>query len=179
MMKKISLLFIAMLLCAGCTEQVKETMAQEQQQYGNSTENTALSPVRIDNYPTYQIYFTLEKPTDCLTIEIESVYLQKSFPVQKIPARTFFIVEKKLKLPAFSGKDDMHFTQLGRNFNHDWEVYSPVKICSSANDPLSKLDQSDYRIRFTTFDKSVSWYVITITCKSKVIFNETVAPLKK
>lgn len=177
-MKNLQLLVFAIILCTGCGEQIRETHTNEEQQYGNTTENTKVSIDRIDNYPTYQVLFTLDKPADCFSIEIDSVYLQKSFPVQKIPARTYFIVEKKLKLPASGKKEEIIYTQLGRNFNSDWDVFSPVKVCSSANDPLSKLDISEYRIRFTTFEKKLAWYVITVTCKSKIIFSGEIQPEK-
>jgi len=177
-MKKTSLSLLLILLLIGCKQAVKDTSGQNQT-YGNTTENTKLSSEKIDNSRTFEINFTLEKPADCMTIDIESVYLQKSFPVERISKKTYFIIEKKLNLPQLKLKADKSYTPMGRNFNNDWELYSPVKICSSNGDPISNLDLSEYRIRFTTFEKTDFYYIITVTCESKIIFTEFTPPAKK
>lgn len=177
-MRRISLFLLFILLLLNCKESVKDNLNQNQTQ-GNSTEYTKLSSEKIDGSRTFEVNFTLEKPADCMTIDIESVYLQKSFPVQRISKKTFFIVEKKLNLPQLKIKEDKSYTPIGRNFNNDWEIYSPVKICTGKNDPLSKLDVSEYRIRFTTFEKTDFYYVITVTCESKIIFIEYTPAQKK
>lgn len=177
-MRRISLFLLFILLLLNCTEAVKDNPNQNQTQ-GNSTENTNLSSEKIDGSRTFEVDFTLEKPADCMTIDIESVYLQKSFPVQRITKKTFFIVEKKLNLPQLKIKADKSYTPIGRNFNNDWELYSPVKICTGKNDPISKLDVSEYRIRFTIFEKTDFYYVITVTCESKIIFIEYTPAVKK
>jgi len=170
-MKKYSLLIFLTFLSMECFTPVKDTFNQIQT-FGDTTKNTKISDEKIDGSPTYEVSFTLEKPADCMTIEIDSAYLQKTFPVQKIPKNTFFIIEKKLKLANYKLKSDNTFTPIGRNFNNDWELYSPVKICSNVNDPLSTINVSDYRIRFSAFEQAELYYIITITCESKVIFFE-------
>jgi len=177
-MKKTPLSLMLILLLLGCKEAVKENSDQNQT-YGNSTEYTKLSSEKIDGSRTFEVNFTLEKPAGCMTIDIESVYLQKSFPVQKVPEKTFFIVEKKLNLPHLNLKEDKSYTPIGRNFNNDWEQYFPVKICSSKNDPISALDQSVFRIRFTVFEKTDFYYIITIICESRIKFLEYTPPAKK
>jgi hypothetical protein len=176
-MRRISLFILFILLLLNCKESVKDNMNQNQTQ-GNSTEYTKLSSEKIDGSRTFEVSFTLEKPAECMTIDVESVYLQKSFPVQRIAKKTFFIVEKKLNLPQLKIKSDKSYTPIGRNFNNDWELYSPVKICTVKNDPISKLDVSEYRIRFTAFEKTDFYYVITVTCESKVIFIEYTPAVK-
>jgi hypothetical protein len=161
-----------------CTGTVKETLDQNQI-YSNTTESTKPSAEKIDGTPTYEISFNLEKPADCMSIELEAVYLNKSFPIQRVLKNAFFIVEKRLKLAQFKLKTDANFTQIGRNFNNDWELYSPVKVCTNNNDPLSILDASEYRIRFSTFEKRPFYYVVKIACESKVIFNEYTPSVKK
>jgi len=166
------------LLISGCAEQVKDT-ADQNQTYGNTTENTKISSEKIDEARTYEVTFTIEKPVDCMTIEIESVYLRKSFPIQKVPQRTFFIVEKKLSLPQFKLKNSSIYSAMGRNFTNEWEIYSPVKMCSNKNDPIfSKLDSAEYRIRFTTFETTPFYYIIKVICGSKVLFKENLTPEK-
>ena len=183
-MKKYSLLLLLLLLSLSCAEPVKEAFNQNQS-YGNTTRNTRISDEKIDGSPTYEVIFTLEKPVDCMTINIESAYLQKTFPppppppppVQKIPKTTFFIVEKKLNMPQF--KINAAYTPIGRNFNSDWELYSPVKVCGNSTDPLSIINVSEYRIRFSAFEKAELYYIVTITCESKIIFIENTPDLKK
>ncbi len=170
-MNKYLLLLFLIPLFLNCKETVKEDVNRNQT-YGNTTELTKVSSVKIDGYQTYEVSFTLDKPAECMTIDIESAYLQKSFPVQKITEKTYFYLEKKLNIPQLTAKSADSFTQIGRNFTNDWELYSPVKVCSSKNDPLSTLDVSEYRIRFTAFEKKQLYYIITITCESKIIFND-------
>jgi len=165
--KKCSL--ILLLLLSGCSANKKDVSILTVFTYGNSTENSIKSKDSIDNYATYEVFFLIEQKTECITIDIESVYLQKSFPIQKIPKKTFFIVEKEILLDHVRLKNGARYVPLGRNFNNEWETYSPVKICSIKNDPLSQLDSSRYRIRLTTFEKLPVYYVITINSDRKII----------
>lgn len=162
-------LVLLLIIIAGCTGNKKDTAVQTVFTYGNSTENSIKSNISIDNQATYQVFFTIEEKTECISIDIESVYLQKSFPIQKIPKKTFFIVEKEILLSYKSLKNSVRYIPLGRNFNNEWEIYSPVKICSIKNDPLSQLDKSRYRIRLTTFEKLPVYYVITVNSDHKII----------
>ncbi len=177
-MKKYHIMLVFLTLSAACSQPVKDTFNQIQTS-GNTTKNTGLSNEKIDGSPTYEVFFTLEKPVDCMTINIESASLQKTFPVQKIPKTTYFIIEKKLNMPQYKTKLDNTYTQIGRNFNSEWELYSPVKICSNPGDPLSTINESEYRIRFSAFEKAELYYIITITCESKVIFIENRPEEKK
>jgi hypothetical protein len=177
-MKKTLLSLILLLFLISCKEAVKDSSSQNQT-FGNSTEYTRLSEDRIDGSRTFELIFTLDKPADCMTIDIESVFVQKSFPIERVPKKTFFIIEKKLNLPQFNLKKNNLYISMGRNFNNDWDLYSPVKICGSKSDPISNLDLSQFRIRFSTFEKTDFYYVITITCESKVMFVEYTPPSKK
>jgi hypothetical protein len=164
-------IIIVFLFLAGCSgNQKKDEVIQTVFTFGNSTENSLKSAESIDNHATYQVFFSIENKTECITIDIESVYLQKSFPIQKIPKKTYFIVEKEISLDHKSLKNNIRYIPLGRNFNNEWEIYSPVKICSIKNDPLSQLDNSKYRIRLTTFEKLPVYYVITINSDRKIFF---------
>jgi len=177
-MRNLTLLVLFMLLLINCKEAVKNNSSNIQT-YGNSTEYTLLSSEKIDSGRTFEVRFTLDKPAECMTIDIESVYVYKTFPMQRIPERTFFIVEKKLNFPGLKIGKGKDYTQIGRNYNSDWEIYSPVKICSGRNDPLSQLDASEYRIRFTSFVKNHLYYIIKITCEAEAEFIEYTPALKK
>ncbi len=169
---KIYYIFL-ILFTAGCITGQKDTGSKVSvYNYGNTSEASTKSADLIDNNTTYQVFFTIENKAECITIDIESVYLQKSFPIQKIPKKTYFIVEKELKLAYQSTRNNLKYVPLGRNFNNDWETFTPVKICTIKNDPLSTLDNSRYRIRFTTFEKLPVYYIITINSDQKIIFPE-------
>lgn len=166
-------LIVPLIFLACCVSNSRDTApAQTVYTYGSSTENSIKSDDRIDNNTTYQVFFTIEKKTECISIDVESVYLQKSFPVQKIPKKTFFIVEKEITLSYKTLKNSIKYVPLGRNFNNEWEIFAPVKICAIKNDPLSQLDTSRYRIRFTTFEKLPVYYVITINSEQRIIIPE-------
>jgi len=171
-MKKLLITLLLIFSILQCSKSVKD-MQGETYTYGNTTDKTKISTDRIDGSSTYEVYFTLEKPADCMTIEIETVFLQKTFPLQRIPKKTYFIIEKKLLLPQLKSSKDSSYTPLGKNFNNDWELFTPVKVCTNKNDPLSVIDVSEYRIRFTAFDKRQLYYIITISCESKVIFRDS------
>jgi hypothetical protein len=176
--KIILIIIIFTAFFSGCAREVKEDTVNYQT-YGNSTEYSKISDEKIDSYLTYEVQFTLKEPADCMTVDIESAYLQKTFPMYKEPKKAFFILEKKLKVTPQILKNSALFTPLGRNFNNEWELYTPVRICSGKNDPLSALDVSEYRIRFTTFEKNHFYYIIKISCPSEIIFSSYNPPLKK
>jgi hypothetical protein len=177
-MNRYLLILFLIPLFLNCKGAVKDEISQIQT-YGNTTENTKISAEKIDGAQTYEIYFTLDKPASCMTIDIESAQLQKSFPVQNIPKRTFFYIEKKLNIQKLKTGSADNFTPLARNFTNDWELYSPVKVCGNKNEPLSTLDTSEYRIRFTAFEKKQLYYIITVTCESKILFTGYIPPVKK
>ena len=100
---------------------------------------------------------------------MEGLYLNKIFPNEEIPKRVYFIVEKKLQLSSKNSKET--FMAIGRNFNNDWEVHSPIRICVNKNDTLSALEAAKYRIRFTIFEEIPFHYTLKIRCETKIIFN--------
>lgn len=175
-MKKFSLLLLFLLLLPGCSQQVKDD-SNGISTFSNTTAVTKTSSDSIDGAQTFEVFFKLDKPAECISVEMTSVFLQKTFPLQKIPKKTFFIVEKELKLPGHKMKTVRQFIALGKNFNSDWESFTPVKICNSKNDPISRLNGSDYRIRFTIFEKTEFYYIINISSDSKIIFGESTAPV--
>jgi len=180
MIKTNKYLVCLLVVLSACTIDKKNTAVQTVFTYGNSTENSIKSAESIDNNPTYQVFFNIEQKAECITVDIESVYLQKSFPIQKIPKKTFFIIEKEIILTHKTLKNKSKYIPIGRNFNNEWEIFSPVKICSIKNDPLSQLDNSRYRIRLTTFEKLPVYYIITINSDQNIIIpaENAVVPLK-
>jgi len=162
-------IFISVAIFTTCTKKSKDDKLLDNSCI-NSTEYTKLSEEKIDNRQTYEVSFNLENPVECINIEMEAAYIQKTFPDENIPKRVYFIVEKKLQMPQLKNSKDQKYMTVGRNFNTDWEIYSPVRICINRNDTLISLNDSEYRVRFTVFEKIPFYYILKIRCESKIIF---------
>jgi hypothetical protein len=169
-MKKYLFILVFSVIFAACTKNSKNDKVLDNS-YLNSTESTKLSEEKIDNKQTYEISFKVENSVECVNIDMEGVHLNKTFPNENTPKRIYFIIEKKLQLPQFKSSDNKKYMPIGRNFNNDWEIYSPVKICADKNDSLSLLEASEYRVRFTVFEKIPFYYILKISCESKIIFD--------
>ena len=168
-MKKYFFIFIFAVIFTTCTKNVNDDKLLDNS-YLNYTENTKLSEEKIDNRETYEVNFNIEKPVECLIIDMEGTFLNKTFPNENTPKRVYFIVEKKLQLQQFK-TNVKKYTVIGKNFNNDWEIISPVNICVNRNDAFLSLDASEYRVRFTIFEKIPFYYILKIRCESKVIFD--------
>ena len=161
-------LFIFAVIFTTCTKNLDDDKLLDNS-YLNSTEYTKASEEKIDNRPTYEVIFNIENPVECINIEMEGVYLNKAFPNEKMPKRVYFIVEKKLQLSQAKNNKGRYMT-IGKNFNNDWEIYSPVNICVNRNDAFLSLEAAEYRIRFTVFEKTAFYYTLKIRCGAKIIF---------
>lgn len=163
----------------GCAvDNLKNDKSRDTYEYSESTESLKPSADRLDEGRTFEVYFTLEKPVECISVGLEAVYLQKKFPVQSIPKKSYFVVEKILEVPGTENKKGKIYVPSGRNYDSNWEVHSPVKICSSKNDPVSSLDRSVFRMRFTTFDDQPFYFTVTVLSPVKIIFSTDPAALK-
>ena len=163
-------LFIFAVIFTTCTSDLKDYKLLDNS-YLNSTEYTKLSDENIDNKPTYEVNFNIENHVECMNIEMDGVYIPSTFPNDNTPKRVYFIVEKRLQLPQLKSSKEKKYMTIGRNFNNDWEIYSPVRICVNRNDILSPLNESEYRVRFTVFEKIPFHYKLNIKCESKITFN--------
>ena len=168
-MKKFLFILIFAFIFTTCTNNLQDGDPSKNS-YLNSTEHTKLSDEKIDNKPTYEVIFNLESLVECINIEMEGVFINKTFPNERTPKLVYFIVEKKLQLSQLKNSKKRYMT-IGKNFNNDWELRSPVKICVDKKDALSSLEAAEYRIRFTIFDKIPFYYTLNIGCEAKIIFN--------
>ena len=168
-MKKYLSIFIFAAIFTTCTENLQNDKLLNNS-YLNSTEYTKLSEEKIDNKPTYEVIFNLENPVECINIEMEGVSINSTFPNEKMPKRVYFIVEKKLQISQLKNSKGKYMT-IGKNFNNDWEISSPVNICVNRNDSLSSLEATEYRIRFTIFEKTPFYYTLNLKCREKIIFD--------
>ena len=172
------LFFIILISCTSSGVEIKQNELKNASEFSYSTENMKRSGESIDNGITWEIFFMPETALECIGVELDTVYLRKKFPVQTIPQKSYFIVEKILAVPGKkSGKKV--YIPLGRNFTDNWELHSPVRICGRRDDPVSSIDRSVYRLRFTTFDTLPVSFTVTVYSDSAVKFALKEAELEK
>ncbi len=136
-----------------------------------SSDRLSLSRDAIDNYRTHEIFFTLEKKINCISIQVSAEYFPYEFAESKKIAQTFFIVERLVTSVAKQKDDSTVYTELGKNFTTRWNRRRKITICASPRLPLKKLDgQSLYRLRITTFHPGTFDFTITINSDHKVIY---------
>lgn len=139
--------------------------------YKGITTNEIESKAKIDKGRTYEIPFTIEKQEKCLNISITSIIFDTVFNKEEI-VKTYFIVEKAIDISHYKNINSKKFalSEIGRNFNNNWEIKKEIVICSSDNDPIKKINKSLYRIRFTIFRQEDFRFKIKILSMNKIHF---------
>jgi hypothetical protein len=130
------------------------------------------SPDDIDTEKAYEIYFRLQKPVDCIKLNITAKYIPDRFSGKKEHILAFFVLDQLIDLSRFSGPQKKYeISEIGRNFDSAWNRRRDLIICSGPGYPLLKLDEKTiYRLRFTTFRKVNFEYRIDLHADEKVIF---------
>ncbi len=171
-MKNICLLLSVILLVSGCSGMGKRNGDEAGNSYTFSDSSTALkkSSETIDKGVTYEIFFSLAESVECITVDLQTVQVQSTFPPDRIPQKTYFIIEKLIDIKRYRSKTDYIYSPMARNYNNEWETFYPVKICGLKNDPLSKLDSSAYRVRFTVFNPDPVIFIISISSDAEITF---------
>ncbi len=128
----------------------------------------------IDTEKAYEVYFRLEKPVDCIKLNIVSKYIPDRFSGKKEHILTFFVLDRLIDLSRFgSHREKYEASEMGRNFDSAWNRRRDLVICTGPEYPLLKLDEKRvYRLRFTTFRKVNFEYRIDIHADARVIFIE-------
>jgi len=128
-----------------------------------------LSKDKIDKYKTYELFFQLFEDEECLQIEIISTKKIHKFTKKKSSDKIFFIIEKIIETTNKSGKINKNYSEIGRNFDNDWNRQRIITICSIKDLPLTILNKnSKYRIRFTSFNKKTVAFIVKIDSNAKV-----------
>ncbi len=183
MMKVKSLLLVtaaAALITAqnSCAEKALNTVKNENShEYINSSEKIKQSKDKLEEAPAYEVYFTLDRTVECISVSLETASLPVKFTEESNPIKSFFIVEKIMEIKSGSNKGRTAYIQTGRNYNSRWEVHNPVKICGNTTDPVSRLGGSVFRIRFTTFDTKPVYFTVTVYTETGVKFSPDPAML--
>ncbi len=163
------LIISLILINCSTTGKKKKIYLYENSKSGNKF-NTEKSDRPIDRGAAFEIYFTLEKPVDCIKIGISSDYISDTFTHEKKYIKTYFIVEQLIDLSKFPGaKSRFTFTEIGKNFNDTWSRKREITICIDPQNPLLKLDNNTiYRIRFTVFRYKNFNYKISIYADCRI-----------
>ena len=109
---------------------------------------------------------------ECITVDLQAVQVPDTFPPDRIPQKTYFNIEKIIDIKRYKTGIDYTYSPMARNYNNEWETFYPVKICGLKDDPLSKLDASTYRVRFTVFNPAPVIFMITVTSDTEILFKQ-------
>ena len=167
------LLAAAALLIFSCTGPGKKDPGNARI-FAGSSQNMTRAAESIDGYVTREVFFTLSKKVDCITVKASAEYIPYRFAEEKKVARVFFIFERLVDMSRYGKENARVFTELGKNFSNRWGRQRSVTVCSSPRLPLQRIDKkSIYRIRFTTFIEGTFDYTITVFSDTPVRFFNT------
>lgn len=170
-----AILCSAITMCSGSSVNVgKDDTGRE---YINSTGNLKQSKEKLEDAPAYEVYFTLDKTVECISVSLETVSVPRKSTEDSVPVKSYFVVEKLMELKSGTGRILKTYIQNGKNYNSRWEVHNPLKICGNTADPVSRLGASVFRIRFTTFDTKHVYFTVTVYTETGVKFSPDPAML--
>lgn len=130
------------------------------------------SDQKIATDTTWQLFFTLKKPEKCIKIVFSSVMKVETLkePI-KSEINTYFVVEKIVDISRYKTEKKSIFYEIGRNFDLRWNASPLVVLCTDEADPLKKLDQGLYRLRFTGLKSTNFHYRVEIfSAQEEVLF---------
>ncbi len=125
----------------------------------------------IDRHATSMLFFKLDKSVDALSIGITAEYTADIMGTKKTK-KAYFIIEKTIDMSHFKlAKNKIHYAEIGRNFDADWNREKEITLVSNKTVPFKDLDGSSlYRIRFTIFSPETVDYTIRINADCAVTF---------
>lgn len=156
---------VALILFAACgsaTETRERDYIYKAYIRGTSSKEN-LSKEKIDNHPSYEAYFTLEKDEECVKITV----LAKNTAVMSAyvdpTVRASYVLEKAIDVSRFNPRGGrIVYAEIGRNFDVNWKSERETVVCSVKGDPLKKLTPGPYRIRLSVFQAKEFGFSIAI-----------------
>lgn len=163
-MIKFYILILSLALLTSCFGGSKGLLSS----YTINSRQSYISNDLLDNYPTSELYFKLNSPAKCITVNVTAKY-ESDYLNEAASPKIFFVVQRELDIQHFSQTNKSIFVELGKNFNSNWDHSSSVKICTISSDPIQKIAPDIlYRIKFTDFDKRD--VQVTVTIDSRATF---------
>ena len=145
-----TLLVFACAFCAQCASPTKAPEFRLENKYAGRTGAAIVSAQKGDFTVSYEIYLSLAQPEKCLDIGISARRSGGEHSYVKETLKVFFIVERAVNVSQFRLRNNPFiFTEIGRNFDLNWESVKSIWVCTSKTDPLKKLDAGVYRLRFS------------------------------
>ncbi|MCU0849291.1 MAG: hypothetical protein MUD12_15520 [Spirochaetes bacterium] len=164
---KSTVFIIIIAIIVSCSSPKKSRVYKNTAVKNGTSAGQQKSAERIDRGDTAEAFFKLDGKADCIRIEVFSRTPDAS-PDKMRTLKSYFIVEKMLEI----SRNKRAFSEIGRNYNADWQVKRRLTICSSETDPIKKLDPAVYRIRFTTFTPDRYDYSIKASADCGIAFRD-------
>jgi len=165
-----ALVFI-LLLYTGCSRSARDIYRFSNSHKGQSTQLT-LSKDLIDSGRTYELYFRLEKEVRCIEVNLVCSVLKNQFTGERMMISSCYLVERVIDIRSFSKiKADYMFSEIGRNYDENWNCNRTTRICSSRKDPIRTFSpDSLYRIRLTSFNSADFDYRLMVKADTRIKF---------
>ena len=157
----------------GCTENIKNKTYRHSEVSTVSAGQGVRTNDRIEKNATYVSYFRLARDVDMINVSVMVEYVTDILGTKKT-RKVYFIVEKvidlaKLKNPRLTS---LH-TELGRNFDNNWNRDENITLVSNRELPFKTLDAGSlYRVRYTTFAEENYSFIVTVKADCDVTFVE-------
>lgn len=144
---------LIMLTACGAATQTRERDYAFKTYIRGTSSKELLSKEKIDNRPSYEAFFSLEKPEECIriTVSAKNSSIQSAYTDPSV--RACFIVEKAVDVSRFNLRTGgTVYVEMGRNYDINWKPERETVVCTAKDDPLKKLTPGPYRIRITAFE---------------------------
>jgi hypothetical protein len=132
------------------------------------TGDSMLSGDRIQEGRTYQVFFSMDEPEQCIKISLETHLISPTIKGDRLKKiNSYFIVEKQVDITRFNINRDSVFSEIGRNYDLNWLSSDGFTLCTVPDDPIQNLSKGLYRIRFTSFRSEEVKYSISLYSNRK------------
>ena len=161
------------LFASGCTPNLREKSYRNTAVLTVPLEKAVRTNDRIDRYTTFAAYFRLAKDVQSVKVGVTAEYVADIMGTKK-KRTSYFIVEKVTDMSRFKNRNLTHLhTELGRNFNSDWNRDTEITLVSIKSEPFRNLDSGSlYRVRNTTFAEENFTFTVTVMADCAVTFVE-------
>lgn len=176
--KFISIIIIIIIFFTQCKSADKVSF-NSKNLFSNNTHKEIESNDKIDRWKTFEVFFNFKKDEECIKINLSSQIYDENLN-KNINLKIFFIVEKAIDISKFSSDRKIIYSEIGRNYDYNWNTKQEIDICSSEMDPIKILHKSDtFRIRFTSFRDINYKYSVNIYSKEIINISEKKPDLVK
>ncbi len=154
---------VLFLPACGATRQTQDRDYVFKNYYRGASTRELLSKEKMDNRPSYEVFFSLEKPEECIRITVSARNRAVNSTFMDPSVRACFVVEKVLDVARFNLRTgNTLYVEMGRNYDINWKPEREAVVCTVKDFPLKKLTPGLYRIRLTSFEAADFSFSIAI-----------------